>query len=480
MGFKNLPKEFFGNHYERAKRNYELATSREKVKFQQKYPYANVEDFFFDADIARNGDVVNVSVKYKKVRSIPDITGYVFKRNYEDALYWHPRIWGPEGTVQKFVTNANPFPYDNVARFKIYVTKNEYFSSKFQDLDIEWKGTEKDIRKVSVNEEDPHFCSLLSACVISHVGGMSRKHLVENDPKIVTSIARYCVYYHLKRFLEDPSKLGPYLTEDMRDLVKDNLRVRKVWKRKFVRTKENISLWYSQQENKQNIRNYRYVKGSVFSGVLGIEYEEIDLVLPNDVETDWMSFVKESSDGLTKTGQKLLQMSIESYVYSVLGSQARTRWPIVGQGAKSLQTQDIFHVLVKDSIVQDDPVKNISNMRTAIENTSVVLNLVICPGIILIPSSMIILKKRVKGYNNYLTLATKDMKFGSQQEEDPVPQTGNENKGSPLKSLDVDSMPNKNEGGSPRSLVDKKDPVNVLPTLGGAIAAGFLIAKYVT
>ena len=381
MGFKDLPKEFFGNRYERARRNYELATAREKVRFQQKYPYANAEDFFFDADIARNGDVVGTAVKYKKVRGLPDIAGYIFKRNYEDALYWQPRIWGPEGSVQKFVANTSPFPY-NVTKFGIYVTRDEYFPSNFQDLNIEWKGTEKDIRKASVKEDDPYFCSLLSACVISHVGGISRKHLQENanTPKIVTSIARYCVYYHLGRFLKDPGKLGPYLTEDLRNTVKSNLRVRKVWKRKFVRTKENISLWYSQQGNRGDIRNYRYVSGSVFSGVLGIEYEEIDHVLPNDVKTDWMSFVKESSDGLTKTGQKLLQMAIESYVYAVLGSQARTRWPIVGQGAKSLQTQDIFRVLVRDSIVQDDPVKNISNMRTAIENTNVVLNLVVCPG----------------------------------------------------------------------------------------------------
>ena len=241
MGFKDLPKEFFGNHYERARRNYELATAREKVNFQQKYPYANVEDFSFDADIARNGDVVNVSVRYKKGRGLPDITGYIFKRNYEDALYWQPRIWGPEGTVQKFLADTSPLPYD-VARFNIYVTKDDSFPSNFQDLDIAWKGT--DIRKVSVDENDPYFCSLLAACVISHVGGISRKHFQENAPKIVTSIARYCVYYHLKRFLKDPRKLGPYLTEDLRDLVKNNLRVRKVWKRKFVRTKENISLWY--------------------------------------------------------------------------------------------------------------------------------------------------------------------------------------------------------------------------------------------
>ena len=494
MGFKNLPREFFGNHYERAKRNYELATSREKIKFRQKYPYANVEDFFFDADIARNGDVVGTSVKYKKVRSLPDITGHIFKKNYENVLHWQPRIWGPEGTVQKFVTNTNPFPYDNVTKFKIYVTKDNNFPSNFENLNIEWKGTEKDIRKVSVNEEDQYFCSLLSAIVISHVGGMSRKHLVEseNTPRIVTSIARYCVYYHLKGFLKDPSKLGPYLTEDLKGLVKNNLRVRKIWKRKFVRTKENLSLWYSTQENKQNIRNYRYVFGSrVFGGVLGIEYEEIDHVLPKNVETDWMSFVKENSDGLTKTGQKLLQMAIESYVYSVLGSQARTRWPIVGQGAKSLQTQDIFHVLVKDSIVQDDPVKNISNMRSAIENTNVLLNLVICPGIILIPSSMIILKKRVAGYNNYLTLATKDMKFGVNEDVNRVAdvrakrgdETGNENEGGgdsppPRKPLADDSTEN-----NIRPVIstnkENNSNANVLPTLGGAITVGFLIAKYV-
>ena len=50
-----------------------------------------------------------------------------------------------------------------------------------------------------------------------------------------------------------------------------------------------------------------------------------------------MRFIKDDSDGVTKTGQVLFQSAIESYVYSVLGAQAQTRWPIVGQGAKSLQ-----------------------------------------------------------------------------------------------------------------------------------------------
>ena len=44
--------------------------------------------------------------------------------------------------------------------------------------------------------------------------------------------------------------------------------------------------------------------------------------------------------------------------------------------------------------------KAISDTRLAIKNTNVVLNMAITPGIILIPSNMIILKKKVAGYNN--------------------------------------------------------------------------------
>ena len=147
------------------------------------------------------------------------------------------------------------------------------------------------------------------------------------------------------------------------------------------------------------------------TGILGIEYEEVSKVV-NDSDTDWMKFIKDDSDGLTKSGQILVQSAIESYVYSVLGAQAQTRWPIVGQGAKSLQTQQIFHWLVQDTVAQDNPSKAISDMRKAIQDTNVVLNMAITPGIILIPSNMIILKNKVEGYNNVLTIATNAMKFG--------------------------------------------------------------------
>ena len=99
------------------------------------------------------------------------------------------------------------------------------------------------------------------------------------------------------------------------------------------------------------------------------------------------------------------------------------RWAIVGQGAKSLQTQQIFHRLVKDTMVQDNPTKSISDMRTAIKDMNVILNMAITPGIILILSNMIILENKVEGYNNVLTLATNAMKFGVSTNVNYVPPT---------------------------------------------------------
>ncbi len=99
-------------------------------------------------------------------------------------------------------------------------------------------------------------------------------------------------------------------------------------------------------------------------------------------------------------------------MYAVLGAQAKTRWSIVNSGAKSSQTQDIFHKLVEDTIAQSDTTVTISNMRRAIKDTHVVLHLAISPGVILTPSRMIILENPIEGLNNTLTITTKDLNFG--------------------------------------------------------------------
>ena len=95
-----------------------------------------------------------------------------------------------------------------------------------------------------------------------------------------------------------------------------------------------------------------------------------------------------------------------------MGSQASKRWVIVSEGAKSLQTQVVFRKIVNDIIIEDDQTITINDMQRAILDTKVILNTAICPGLILIPRSLIILKRKIPGFNNILTMADYWMKFG--------------------------------------------------------------------
>ncbi len=183
-----------------------------------------------------------------------------------------------------------------------------------------------------------------------------------------------------------------------------------MWSDAYDQGKEEINTWLNEQKDKSKIRNYRYSKNSK-KEITGITYQKVTGQSPNDVN-DYKMFIATTTDGLTKIGQKLLQQSVESYVYAVLGAQAKTRWSIVGEGAKSSQTQEVFRTIVKETIAQSDTTTTISNMRTAIASTNAILNMAISPGMILVPSNLIIQKEKIPGYNNVLTLATDKMKFG--------------------------------------------------------------------
>ena len=137
--------------------------------------------------------------------------------------------------MQPLVPTANSLPY-NVTKFNIHVNETASFQSNFEGLNTSWHGTGKDITKVAADRQDPYFASLLAACIISHKGGISRKHLTGDaqTPKIITSIARYYVYYHMERFLRDPTKMAAYITNKMLQLVEDNIPTRKIWTKKLT------------------------------------------------------------------------------------------------------------------------------------------------------------------------------------------------------------------------------------------------------
>ena len=194
-----------------------LRTTKKRLKdeFEKKYPNAHVSRFSLNVVLSKTGDVTGTSVSFKiREEQFLDITTKTFKELYSGELYWKPRIWGTGGTVQPFVISTNMLSY-NVRKFTIFVNARSGYSSNFEALETSWKGTADDITKMAV---DPYFASL-AACIISHVCGISRKHL-NGDNKVITSIARFYLYYHMKTFTDDPRKMSPYITNNIKELIK--------------------------------------------------------------------------------------------------------------------------------------------------------------------------------------------------------------------------------------------------------------------
>ena len=393
-----------------AKKNLYEGPKEAKKQFLKKYPYADLSKFDFGVLLDGSGNIKKYVTKFSLGENIGsyEITEPTFLKNKEwtKYLYWQ-KPWGTSDVVQSFVKNTNNI---SVNSFKIYVTNDLYFDVNFPKFDIKNNEASYDYK------DNSYLASLFAAYILTYTCGISVEHLIYNGftPRIITSIARYHLYYHMKRFLRQPSKMSKYITKEMKKLIMDNKPEVYKWTKEFHSGKEQLGYWIAKQP-RGSIKDAKVVMGGGNSGQLGISYMKKGAQTIKSLD-DYKLFIAEKSDGLTKTGQLLFQQSVESYVYCVLGAQANTRWAIVGQGAKSLQTQEEFKKLVNATIIQSDQAVTIANMRKAIKDTNVVLNMAITPGIILIPSNLIILDKMKVGYNNVLKLAASGMRFGKNDE----------------------------------------------------------------
>ena len=171
----------------------------------------------------------------------------------------------------------------------------------------------------------------------------------------------------MSRFIKNSEKMSKYVTKDIQALVTKHRPYKTIWKDAYDQGRMEIGTWYSEVRDKSKVRNFRYSLNAR-KNVTGIKYQKAvgRTIVGLD---DYKKFIATKSVGLTKIGQKLLQQSVESYVYAVLGAQAKTRWSIVNSGAKSSQTQDVFREFVEDTIAQSDPTVTISNMRRSIHET---------------------------------------------------------------------------------------------------------------
>ena len=288
-------RQYCGSNYNKALRNLKNTKKRMEQQFVQQYPKAHLDRFKFNVVLSKTGDVTETSVSFKvRDGQYLDITTDDFKTLYSGELHWLPIIWDTSGTVQPLVLSSSSLPY-NYRKFTIYVNARSGFPSNFDALTTPWEGTNNDITKTAVDKDDPYFASLLSAYIISHLGGLSRKHLT-GDNNVVTSIARYCIYYHMKRFTGTPEKMSPYITQNVQKIIQKIFRQKKFGSINLnERVPTQLNYWHSHHANKHDIRNYKYRMSANNTGVLGIDYEEVSKVV-NDSDNDWMRFVKDDSD----------------------------------------------------------------------------------------------------------------------------------------------------------------------------------------
>ena len=395
---------------------YHSEHSKLEGNFFKKYPLADIDKFSFQVDINKDGtlessrvffsvdSISSFNVKSKDFKDNPKYTKYLYSGSKVEA--W-PKVWSDGGSEPKFTRLRYPkdppfkcvnhkcnVPDDtqfqehadlkqSLHNFRVYVNNRDYFMSNLPHVYARWSYGKtfnesglKDIRDQGFDyKKEPYFAMICGAYIASYLSGISLLNLHKDHP-LISTFVRYHFYYQIRKFMQNPELIDQYEIGEVR---------------------KHIPIVYKEKES---------------VGTDGDGNRYIYRVAVERTGTDYKSFIAYESAGVTEIGQKLFQESLESFNYSVLGAEARTRWSIVGKGAKSSQTQDVFRKIVKDTIVQNDTTVLISNMRASIQATNVVLNLAIVPNVILMPSNFVILDKKLEGYNNILTTATEGMSFG--------------------------------------------------------------------
>jgi hypothetical protein len=428
---EDIFRNYYGKNYEKVKTATPIEIRKMKENFRRKYPNATLSKFDFEITFAKDGTVESRDIFYK----VDDLTSYDIT---SDTFHTYPELtkylhWveGWRSVLPDAIFRPNKDFKMDVHTFKVYVTETGNFLTKLEPIKPVYdKPKDTFINTIPFDYHfNSYFCSLTACYVGMFKSGISEDHLTNSFPNshsnIVTSIVRFHLHFHLSRFMRNPKFLDQYLTRDDIRTIRKFTPVHETWERRTDSSHANLGTWYYDKpvSEQRRIRRQKYHR-TKYGGTF-IEYECLTGRSPFDVENDYKTLIPKTSRGLTKVGQKLFQQSIEAFVYSVLGAQAKTRWSITGQGAKSLQTQEVFRKVGRDTVVQDDVTVTISNMGTAITNTHVILNFAIMPGLILIPSDLRILMKPIPGFSNVLMVAKNGMMFGKNEKvnytSNPVP-----------------------------------------------------------
>ena len=115
-------------------------------------------------------------------------------------------------------------------------------------------------------KDNPYLASLFAAYIATYSCGLSTGYFAYDGPKIITSIARYHLYYHLHS-----SKMSKYITQEIETLVLNNKPVVYKWTNEFHSGREQLGYWVSKQP-RGTIKGARVVMSHNGAGQIGISY----------------------------------------------------------------------------------------------------------------------------------------------------------------------------------------------------------------
>jgi len=128
--------------------------------------------------------------------------------------------------------------------------------------------------------------------------------------------------------------------------------------------------------------DYQYPGWNKFSdeGGKGIKGNLIYYIEPgaaSDAQAAW--FAPNTVNGLMQAGLSRINQSIEAFVYCVLGTQVNVHRSILGFGGRAREAQSKFLVLMEDAIRQPDLAASVQRYQLAVDQAKVRLNLAVAP-----------------------------------------------------------------------------------------------------
>ncbi len=305
-------------------------------------------------------------------------------------------IQEPDYTVEN-----GTFPSKQLSTFKIYVTENDSFLVKFQDI----FNNDDYIIDFTTDADDKRWemfpikfwqCQVnFAVSCASNFSGISQYHMFDESlPNLVRSVMKFHFYFTIRKilsYLECPLPGDDAFRQNNNHI---NLRKFDDVKRQYnVPPNFDFRMWFGMKFNKKH-RTYS----------------------PR-AENGFCYFIPKTSTGLLKEGLSNINDSIRNYVILILASQVESRSQLIGKSGKIFDARTMFLTLFETSINQSKSTMisdDISRFQDYVTKAKIHLNYVLGPQLYLI-SDNLSMNLNSHGYNNQLIVGRNNQHFGVNQ-----------------------------------------------------------------